>query len=93
MSMIMALKWPYRCKIVVRRIQVSFKSVYAVFMCNIGVKYQYGSRAVCAHFVILPKRTGCALIGACALIRTNTAYLYLYCKTLRRDFEQVRVYK
>ena len=44
-----------------------------------GVKYQYASRAVCAYarctiffFFFFCKRLGSALIGAYALIRTDT---------------------
>ena len=43
-----------------------------VLMCKIGIKYQYFNRVVCAYAQIFQKRPGCALIGACALIRTNT---------------------
>ena len=39
---------------------------------KIGLIYQYVSRVVCAYAHDFWKRTGCALIGACALIRTNT---------------------
>ena len=41
-----------------------------------GTKYQYFSRVVCAYAQIFQKRPGCALIGACALIRTNTVCCY-----------------
>ena len=44
-------------------------------MCQIAVKYEYASRAVCAYAHIFRKRRGCALIGACALIRMNTVIL------------------
>ena len=43
-------------------------------MCRIDVKYQYAIRAVCAYACVFLKRPGCALIGACALIRTNMLY-------------------
>ena len=43
-----------------------------VLMCKIGIKYQYFNRVVCAYAHFFLKRPGCALIGACALIRTNT---------------------
>ena len=43
-------------------------------MCGIGVKYQYEIRAVFAYARVFRK---CALIGACALIRTNTV-LFLH---------------
>ena len=45
-----------------------------IFSCKNGVKYQYASRAVCAYAHIFRKRPGYALIGACALIRTNTVF-------------------
>ena len=44
-------------------------------MCKIAVKYKYASRAVCAYTHIFQKPRGCALIGACAVIRTNTVNL------------------
>ena len=47
-------------------------------MCKIGTKYQYCSRVVCACAQLFQKQPGCALIGACALIRTNTVYIVLY---------------
>ena len=43
-------------------------------MCKIGNKYQYVSGAVCASVLAFRKRLWCALIGACALIRTNSVY-------------------
>ena len=33
---------------------------------------------MCAYVPTFWKRAGCALIGACALIRTNTVYLFLF---------------
>ena len=36
------------------------------------LKYQYASRTLCAYAHVFRKRPGCALIGACALIRMNT---------------------
>ena len=47
-----------------------------MILCKIGIKYQYIGRAVCAHAHLFRKRPGCALIGACALIRTNTVCLF-----------------
>ena len=41
-------------------------------MCRIDVKYQYTIRAMCTYARVFRKRPGCALIGPCALIRTNT---------------------
>ena len=43
-----------------------------VFMYKIGIKYQYVSHAVCSYAHLFQERPRCALIGACALIRTNT---------------------
>ena len=45
-----------------------------VFMFTIGLKCQYASREVCAYAHDFWKRPECALIGACALSRTNTVY-------------------
>ena len=36
------------------------------------MKYQYVSLVVCAYAHALRKRPGCALIGACVLIRMST---------------------
>ena len=41
-------------------------------MSIVGLKYQCFSRAVFAYAQEFRKRPRCALIGACALIRTNT---------------------
>ena len=38
-------------------------------MSKICAKYQYASRAVCAYAHIFQNSPGCALIGACALIK------------------------
>ena len=35
-------------------------------------KYQNAGQAVCVYVYAFRKRPGCALIGACALIITNT---------------------
>ena len=53
-------------------LRLSCDAVNTVFMCKIGIKYQYASRAVCAYAYVVEKLPGCALIGACVLIRTNT---------------------
>ena len=50
---------------------LSFNSVNMVIMRKNGLKYQYAGQAVCAKAHIFHKRPGCALIGACALIRMN----------------------
>ena len=46
-----------------------------ILMCKIGVKFQCASQGVCAYVPVFGKRQGSALIGACALIKTNTVYL------------------
>ena len=51
---------------------LKFNAVNMVLMCTIGVNYQYASRAVCAYAHVFCNQAGCALIGACVLIRTNT---------------------
>ena len=50
--------------------------VSIVCMCKTGIKYQCINRVVCAYVHDFRKRPGCALIGACVLIRTNTAVYY-----------------
>ena len=54
---------------------LSFNAVNMVIMCKFGLKYQYAGRALCAFAHIFRERLGCALIGACALIRMNTVYI------------------
>ena len=66
--MLMSFKSSNHCKILVDHLRLSFN---AVLMCEIGIKYQYASPAVCAYVHGSGKRPGCALIGACVLIRTN----------------------
>ena len=51
------------------QLKLSFNAIYK---CKIAEKYQYARRVVCAYAHVFRKRPGCALIGACALIRTNT---------------------
>ena len=48
-------------------------------MCRMGVKYQYTIQAVCAYAYVFWKRPGCALIGACAPIRTNMVVPQIMC--------------
>ena len=36
-----------------------------------NVQFKYASRLVCTHTQVVWKRSGCVLIGACALIKTN----------------------
>ena len=68
----MSFKYSNCWKVVFDHLRLSFNASYAVLMCRIGVKYQYTIRVVCAYAYVFPKRPGCALIGACVLIRTNT---------------------
>ena len=73
----MSCKFFNRSKIVIDRRRLGFNAVNTVFMCKTGIKYQYIARAVCAYAHAFRKRPGCALIGACALIRTNTVCYFL----------------
>ena len=54
------------------RSQDQWSSGYVVLMCKSGLKYRYVGRAVCAYAHNFQKQPGCALIGACALIRMIT---------------------
>ena len=72
--MMMPLKCSNRFKIVFEYIRLNSNVVNTVFLSENCVKYQYARRAVCAYARVFRKRPGCALIGACALIRTNTVY-------------------
>ena len=68
----MSFKSSNHCKILFDHLRLSFN---VVLMCKIGKKYQHASRAVCAYVHGFRKRPGCALFGACALIRMNTAFI------------------
>ena len=57
---------------------LSFNAVNTVLVCKKNFKYQFSSRAVCIYAHVFRKLPGCALIGACALIRTNTIKTVLY---------------
>ena len=57
-----------RLKTAIHQLMLSFDTV---LMCKICVNYQYVSRAMYAYEHVFQKRLGCAVIGACALIRTN----------------------
>ena len=70
----MPLKCSNRFNIVFDHFRLSFNDVNTVYVCKHCVKYQYASRAVCAYARGFRKRPGCALFGACALIRTNTVF-------------------
>ena len=76
-SMRVSFKCFNHCKIVFDHLRLSFQKVYAVFMCKMCIKYKYASPVVCACAHVFRKRPGCALTGACVLIRTNTA-VYTY---------------
>ena len=72
LSVVMLFKW-FNCdKEVCDHLQLSISASIAVLMYRIDVKYQYTIRAVCAYARVFQKRPACALIGACALIKTNT---------------------
>ena len=75
-SMVMSFKYSNCWKVVFDHLRLRFNASNVVLMCRIGVKYQYTIRAVCAHAYVFQKRPGCALIGGCALIRTNTVNNY-----------------
>ena len=68
----MPLKCSNRFKIVFDHMRLSFNDVNTVFLCKKYVRYQYARGAVCAYACVFQRRPGCALIGACALIRMNT---------------------
>ena len=65
-----------RCKIVFDHLRLSLNAVNVVLIGKFGIKYQYSSRAVCAYEHVFWKQPGCALIGACALIGTNTVLVH-----------------
>ena len=48
-----------------------------VFLCKNCVKYQYASLTVCAYAHVFRKSAVCVLIGACALIKTNTVIILI----------------
>ena len=73
----MSFKYTNGLKVVFDHLRFSFNASNAVLMCGISVKYQYTIRVMCAHAYVLRKRPRCALIGAYALIRTNTVYTTL----------------
>ena len=55
-------------------------------MPKISIKFQIASQAVCAYAHNLRKRPGCALIGACALIRTNTVITTKWGNRMKRKY-------
>ena len=73
--MIMSFKYSNHFKIVFYHLRLRLNAVNTVFLYKHCVKYKYASRAVCAYAHVFRKRPECALIGACALIRTNTVIL------------------
>ena len=70
----MSFKCSSHHKIVFDHLRMTTDMVNTVFICRIGIKYikQIASRTVCAYAHVFQKLPGCALIGACALIRMNT---------------------
>ena len=66
---------------------IRFNAADTVSMCKIGINYQYATRAVCAYAHSFRKLRGCALIGACALIRTNTVILSVKSMTIDKNFQ------
>ena len=82
--MLMSFKYSNCLKVIFDHLRFSFNASNAVLMCIISVKYQYTIQAVCAYAystffrkyrgVRILKIPGCAHIGACALIRTNTVF-------------------
>ena len=72
----MSFECPKCFKIVFDHFALCFNKGNLVFLCNYCLKYQYASRAVWAYAHVLRKIPGCALIGACTLIRTNMVCLF-----------------
>ena len=72
--MVMSIKCSNCCKVDFDHLRLSFNASHAVLMCRIGAKQDI-IHAVCAYAQAFRKWPGCALIGACALIRTNTVML------------------
>ena len=75
---------PVKCsnhlKIVFDHAMLSLNAAITVFLCKNCIKKKTIclSRSVCLSICFFWKRPGCALIGACALIRTNTVCIYLF---------------
>ena len=70
---------PFKCsnrfKIVFDRLRLSFNAAtILLLLCKKYAKCKFASRAVCTYAHVSQKRPGCALIGECALNRTNTVY-------------------
>ena len=53
-----------------------------VLLCTIGIKWQFASQAVCAYSYDFKKQAGFALVGACALIRTNMVMYFSSSKNI-----------
>ena len=85
--MVMSFKYSNCLKVVFDHLRFSFNASNAVLMCRISVKYQYTIQAVCAYAYVFQKILGCALIGACALIRTNTVLLMYFKILTESDFQ------
>ena len=56
---------------------LSFYAVDTISMPKICINFQLASQAVCVYAHDFRKQPGCALIGACALIRMNTVSKFL----------------
>ena len=70
-------------------LRIGLNAVNTALMCKIGTNYQYASQTVCAYDHVFRKRSGCVLIGACALIRMNTVLpLMMLCFYLN-NFKQL----
>ena len=67
MSVVMSSKFSSHHEIFFDHLRIRFS---VLLMCKSDIKYQYVSHAVCAYTHIFQKRPECALIEACALIRT-----------------------
>ena len=72
LSMVMSFKCSNCCKVVYDHLRLSVNASNALSLCRIVVKYQHTIGAVGPYAHVFRKPPGCALIGACALIRTNT---------------------
>ena len=78
----LSIVFPFKCskryKIVLDHLRLSVNVFNMVLMYKISVKYQYAGRAGCTYAHDFWKRQGYALIGACALIRTNPVYDFIF---------------
>ena len=86
-SMMMTFKCSNRFKIVFDHLRLNCNAVNNVLLCKNCVKYQYASRAVCSYANVFRNWPGCALIGAVALIRTNTVFVLMKLNSMRMKVE------